>query len=81
MANEFIEVRWEVDDGYAGKTRPQHTRISIADIMDCSSDDEVRTLIDDAIKEDFEQKISAYYGNSVYEDALSLFEEKEPEDG
>lgn len=77
MANEFIEVKWEVADGYAGKSRPQYTRICIADIMDCDCEQEVKTLIDDAIEEDFLRKICTDYGESVYEDALSLFAEKE----
>lgn len=77
MSGEFIEVDWEVSDGYAGKSRPQHTKICIADIMDCESEDDVKALIDDCIAADFEQKIQADYGNDVYEEALNVFAEKE----
>lgn len=80
MANEFIQVKWEVADGYAGKSRPQYTKIHISDIMDCESEEEVKTLIDDAIEEDFSRKICTDYGDDVYEDALSLFAEKETEE-
>lgn len=65
MANEFIEVRWEVEDGYAGKTRPQYTKIRIADIMDCWSEDEVKSLIDDCIQADFEHRISAGFTRTL----------------
>ena len=73
--SEKIEVRWEVADGYTGRTRPQTTRIDHSDIVDCDSEDEVKKLIEDSIQEDFEQKISPDYGNAVYAEALELWRE------
>jgi hypothetical protein len=70
-----LEVRWEVADGYAGRTRPQTTRIDHSEIMDCDTEEEVRRLIEDSIQNDFEQKISADYGESAYTDVLEFWRE------
>lgn len=54
---DTITVRWEVEDGYAGKARPQSTRIELEDFEDLS-DDEIARLLEECIQEDFEQSIS-----------------------
>lgn len=56
-------ARWEVEDGYAGKSRPQETKIDTDDWMDQKewdmlSDKEKREHIDSAVQEDYEQRIS-----------------------
>ncbi len=79
MSHDKIEVTWEVADGYAGRTRPQRTKISHTDIVDCDSEDEVKKLIEESIQEDFEQKISPDFGESVYTEALELWREAQAE--
>ncbi len=61
---EKITVRWEVADGYSGKSRPQTTIIDVEkDLMSAEewndlSEDEREEHIDSIVQEDFEQKIS-----------------------
>lgn len=56
-------IKWEVTDGYAGKSRPQETKVDILDHMDSEewenlSKDEKAEFIFDIVQEDFESKIS-----------------------
>jgi hypothetical protein len=53
-----IEITWEIDDGYVGKSRPQHTYIQKWELADCDDDAERERLIEEAVKEDFYNKIS-----------------------
>lgn len=59
-----FEIKWEVEDGYAGKSRPQTTQFDSNDYMDEeewaeASADEKLGCIDDAVQQDFEMKITA----------------------
>jgi len=53
-------VRWEVEDGYCGKSRPQSTEISDDDLSNCDTEEERDALIEDCIQEDFENRITWY---------------------
>ena len=55
-----MRIRWEVDDGYCGKGRPQITEVSDAELEECVSEREREDLIADYIQEDFDNKISWY---------------------
>lgn len=60
---EKIRVRWEVEDGYAGQSRPQETVIDVEnDLMSEEewnelSEDQKKENIDSLVQEDFEQRI------------------------
>ena len=59
-----MEVNWEIDDGYAGKTRQQTTKIDDEELKEnCDSVNEALEYIDRGIDEDFEQNISWYFSN------------------
>jgi hypothetical protein len=58
-----ITVKWEVEDGYAGKSRPQKTIIDTERDMqegewDEMSQEERMEYIEECVQEDFDQKIS-----------------------
>ncbi len=53
-------VRWEVDDGYAGKSRPQYTEIDDSELAECETQEERQQLIEDYVREDFETRITWY---------------------
>lgn len=59
--SDYIDVSWEVDDGYTGKSRPQSTRIYIEEIDHCTTEQEVENAINEAIEEDFRQSVSWCY--------------------
>lgn len=49
-----MRVRWEVEDGYSGKSRPQFTEIEDEDWLACVDDSERDMLIEEAVQEDFD---------------------------
>jgi len=53
-----MEIKWQVNDGYWGKSRPQTTTIPDEYLDDCETDQEKEDTIDAYIKEDFYDKIS-----------------------
>lgn len=61
---ERITVKWEVEDGYVGKSRPQKTFIDIEkELMSEEEWDELSKAekmehIESIVQEDFEQRIS-----------------------
>jgi hypothetical protein len=62
-----MEIRWEVNDGYIGKSRPQRTNISNKKIKECETKQEAIELIEECITTDFE---SLGWGYSNYEEVL-----------
>lgn len=52
-----MKVVWEVEDGYAGKSRPQTTDVDDGDLEACESQEEREQVISDAIDHDFSQRI------------------------
>lgn len=52
-----MKIKWQVEDGYVGKSRPQKTEIDDSELADCETWSEAEKLISDAIQEDFSQKI------------------------
>lgn len=53
-----MEITWEVEDWYCGKSRPHHTTIPDEEFEDCETEEEREQLIEDWIQEEFKQKIS-----------------------
>ena len=53
-----MRVTWEVEDGYCGKSRPQHTDIPDDELEECETDAEREILIEEYIQADFDSKIS-----------------------
>lgn len=77
-----MKVTWEVDDGYVGPSRPQHTEIDECDIEDCGDTDEAMRMIEDMIQEDYDQNINWYLKNSerIKEKVKEILENKEDND-
>lgn len=64
MADQDFTIEWEVEDGYAGGRRPQHTAVD-ADMLDDEMDDnELEELYNDIVVEEFMQNISGYGSNA-----------------
>jgi len=60
---DTLIITWKVEDDYIGKYRPQTTKLKITDFMDLEEwaelpVEEKKQLIEEAVQEDFEQKIS-----------------------
>lgn len=53
-----MRITWEVEDGYVDKARPQYTEVSDEELAECKTDAERAALIEDCVREDFEQRIS-----------------------
>ncbi len=55
-----MRIKWEIDDGYGGKSRPHFLTIDDADFEDMTPE-EINTEIDEAVQNEFETKISPYW--------------------
>lgn len=58
-----IEVTWEIEDGYAGKSRPQHLSFDTDDFMDEQEwndlpEKDKKEIINQEVLRDFNDKIS-----------------------
>ncbi len=53
-----IKIKWQVDDGYAGPKRPQHTTLDSDELADCETWDEAAKYINDSIQDHFEQVVT-----------------------
>jgi hypothetical protein len=63
MPSDTFEARYEVEDGYAGKSRPQRFKIRSGDLEGDMSDAELEKLFSVAVQDDFEQRIYPTEGN------------------
>ena len=54
--NDWIVVKWEVYDGYAGGSAPQTTEVDLEDFRH-SSKQEIEDLLNEIVHEDFLQKV------------------------
>jgi len=48
-----MKVKWEVEDGYAGGSRPQYTVIDDDDLAECETEEEKEEFISQCIQKDF----------------------------
>lgn len=53
-----MKVRWEVEDGYVGGSRPHYTEVDDEELAECETEQERQNLIDEYIQEDFEQTVT-----------------------
>ncbi len=58
-----MKARWEVDDGYVGKSRPQETVLDDEIFDDAETESELRELVEEYVQQDFEQRIMWFVGN------------------
>lgn len=58
MPDDKINITWEASDGYAGGSAPQHLTLRMSDFADCDTEEEVTKFLEEAIQEDFAQKVS-----------------------
>lgn len=55
--NDEIQVNWEVEDGYVGKSRPQTTNISPEDFDPDMTELEIEHLVWDMVDDNFRETI------------------------
>lgn len=56
-------IRWEVNDGYAGPSRPQRTKLSqweVESYNELETEYEKERFLEEIVQEDFDQKITFY---------------------
>jgi len=78
----MMEIRWEVDDGYVGKDRPQYTEIDDDEICGCETVEDAMKYVEDYVQEDFEMKISWCFRNhdEVEKQIVELLESRTTEE-
>lgn len=53
-----ITVRWEVEDGYVGKSRPQQFDLDLEDFNGCESQSDYELALEEAVQSEFDNRIS-----------------------
>lgn len=51
-------ITWEVEDGYVGKSRPQHTEIDDDELAELETEEEKQAYIEGCIQDAFDQNIT-----------------------
>ncbi len=76
--SEKFEASYEIEDGYAGRSRPQSFCIDPQDIMEDMDEEDLREMYRDMVQEDFQQKIAPFGTNEdeFVEWALSQMEDE-----
>lgn len=58
-----VKITWQVDDGYAGGSRPQYCYVDIEDYNDCETEKDKESIIEQAVQESMEQM--GYYITNI----------------
>ena len=56
----MIRITWEVEDGYVGKSRPQHytlTPFEVEEYNECEDDEDRQDLLNQIVQDEFDNKI------------------------
>lgn len=61
--SKYLHIRWEVDDGYAGGSAPQHLQVPVSEILECDSVDDAMEIVEVMVQDDFANKVSWHYIN------------------
>lgn len=69
-----MKVEWTVADGYVNNG-PHTTKIDDSDIMNCETEHEVRNLVEECIREDFEQKVEPDWRESEVDAVVDFWKE------
>ena len=74
-----MRITWEVEDGYAGKSRPQSTQVDDDELLRCDTVEEALEVIDECVHTDFENTISWCFNgyDSMKSELEELFQNKE----
>ena len=63
MKDPHYLVTWEVEDGYAGRSRPQRTQIPLAELEDAGVEEgtpEFDAFVEEWVREDFLEKVTYF---------------------
>lgn len=53
-----MKIKWEAEDGYVGGSRPHYLEVDDDELSECETEEEKNQLIDDYVREDFEQTVT-----------------------
>ena len=53
-----MEVTWEVNDGYVGKSRPHYTEVPDDELDECKTKEEKQELINEYVQGEFSDYVS-----------------------
>lgn len=79
--DDKVEVLWDIDDGYAGPSRPQYAYIPKDELAECESASDVQDLIDDYVKAAFDDKILYGARSSSVDNVIELWKDLKEQNG
>jgi hypothetical protein len=79
--DDKVEVVWEIEDGYAGPSRPQYAYIPKDELAECVTAGDVHNLIDDYVKAAFEDRITYGARSLSVDNVLEVWNELTEQNG
>ena len=70
-----MNITWEIEDGYVGKSRPQHTKVPDDEIRECERVSEATNLIYSYIDDDFYNNINWCLSYEIEDEVRELLKE------
>ncbi len=81
MSVKAITITYEVEDGYAGGSRPHSVRLDLNDFGDCETPEDIERRIDECVSDHFRENIGPYWKRDQIEEVFDLvMAEREAED-
>ena len=79
--DDKVEVLWDIDDGYAGPSRPQYAYITKDELAECESADDVERLIEDYVTAAFDDRITYGVRSSSVDAVIELWKDLKEQNG
>jgi hypothetical protein len=70
---DSILFRWEIDDGYVGRDRPQYVKIHLDDLCKCKTATEVEILVSKIIRDEYENKFGPSWDSKEMAGVISAW--------
>jgi hypothetical protein len=68
-----MKVKWELDDGYLGASRPHWVEIPEDEFRDCTTKKEVNEVIEEFVQDDFNGRVSFVWST---DDCIAILPEE-----
>ena len=62
--NKVMRITYQIEDGYAGASRPRYIEVNDQDLEECETMAEKEELITDMVLQDFEEKVYPVWDKS-----------------
>lgn len=80
--SDKIKIEWEAEDGYAGGSRPHTITLTLHELADCRTQEELEEYVDESVNDAFRERCYAVWKREQLDGVLdqldALRREAEP---